>query len=184
MFDKLPAVLTLENCATRPTPDGIAFQGHSSPLSNFYPRVIHDVITGQVYNSAEQMYAHKTALAHHKEEIAEHILREKNPYTIKQLSKGVSIGEEWKKRSLVVLRDVVKQKFDQNEDLRAKLLPNKKKYFYEASNCTYYGVGKSLSEADKITAECVGKKGKAKNEMGKILETLRDDYIRNGTTAD
>ena len=97
MFDKLPAGLTLENCATRPTPDGIAFQGHSSPLSNFYPSVIHDVITGQVYNSAGQMYAHKTALAHHKEAIAEHILREKNPSTIKQLSKGLSIGEEWKK---------------------------------------------------------------------------------------
>ena len=85
MFDKLPAGLTLENCATRPTPDGIAFQGHSAPLSNFYPCVIHDATTGQVYNSAEQMYAHKTALAHHNKAIAEHILREKNPYTIKQL---------------------------------------------------------------------------------------------------
>ena len=184
MFDKLPAGLTLEYCATRSTPDGIAFQGHSAPLSNFYPRVIHDATTGQVYNSAEQMYAHKTALAHHNKAIAEHILREKNPYTIQQLSKGVTIDEEWKKRSLVVLRDVVKQKLDQNKDLRAKLLLNKKRYFYEASYCTYYGVGKPVSEADNITVECVGKKGKAKNERGKILESLRDDYIRNGTTAD
>ena len=35
-FCELPKGITLEECSTRETPDGVCFQGHCSPLSNFY----------------------------------------------------------------------------------------------------------------------------------------------------
>ena len=35
-FCELPKGITLEECSTRETPDRVCFQGHCSPLSNFY----------------------------------------------------------------------------------------------------------------------------------------------------
>ena len=172
-FDNLPYDLTLESSSTMETPDGTAFQGHTSPLSNFYPIRLEDS-QGRKAQSAEQLYAmHMAEECRCSAAVQKQVTREMNPYELKNLTRQIQKTASWKERSTQVLAEVVELKFTSHPSLMAKLQGCKKEHFYEATRDPVFGCGFLLSQAKDITIDKVKPHS---NVMGKILSDIRNKY--------
>lgn len=81
------------------------------------------------------------------------------PSTAKKKGRNVKLRHDWEKVKDDIMYQVVKAKFEQNEDLKEKLLNTEDEYLEEGNtwNDTYWGV-------------C---RGRGKNMLGKILMRVR-----------
>lgn len=174
-FDKIkPASINPERAATREFSWGTAFQGHNAPMSNFHPAPIRNIDDTKTYVSAEQYYTALMAKHHGLKDLQEQIEKSENPYHVKAMARSITRDAEWNAKCDAVLAGIVRRKFDQNQNLKDKLMAYKGDRFIECTKCPKWGSGYFLEDAHKGETNLQG----YKNRMGAILKNLREEYRR------
>lgn len=166
-LDLLPSNISVEKAKSRTSEADIYFQGEHSPFSNFFPATFTDD-EGFIYHSAEQAFQHKKAKAHAKHKIANKILKTRNPYEVKRLSKKVPTSQEWKNGEDTLMEQIVTNKFEQNDALAAQLILTDKRQLHEASSDPKWGTGAELSSKALLQGDWTGQ-----DKLGMILESVR-----------
>ena len=102
------------------------------------------------------------------------ILKTEDPQECMRLGNKLGENAEWTRDCVTYLRPILKEKFDQNPELKAKLIVVKG-HFYEATTHPVFGAGLTLTQSHKICKEntTVG------NKLDEELDSLRDYYIRS-----
>lgn len=166
-MDLLPNELSLEKIRTRRRGDGIAFQGETSCLSNFFPCEL--TLFNQTFNCSEQAYQYMKCITCKKEETAHKIMLLSSPRDIKQKGDKTDSNPNWESIKLEKMEEIVTQKFLQNPDLREKLCDTGNYPLYEATSNLYWGCGLRLNSRLWTSGMIPGK-----NHMGVILANVRD----------
>lgn len=138
------------------------FRGEFFYLSNFSDYSFTDN-NGRRWKTVEHYYqSEKTNDP--KEKLL--IQNAKTPEIAKKLGRKVKLKKEWDNIKVDVMRNALKFKFNQNKDIRDKLIGTDGYYLIEGNdwNDTFWG------EVN----------GKGLNVLGKLLMELRDYYIRGG----
>lgn len=123
-------------------------------LSNFYKcKVTYNGIT---YENSEAAFQAQKDLSR-SEEFASLC-----PGKAKKLGKQVNLRKDWEKVKIGIMYDLLKCKFDQNPELKEKLLETGDRLLIESNNHhdTFWGVCKE----------------KGQNNLGKLLMRLRKSY--------
>ena len=148
------------------------FEGKLSPFSNMFPS--HFEIGGKHFLCVEQYYTYKKALFAKNEDIADKILREKDPVKMKRYGKAAKVNHKvWlSDGAKPAMEEALMAKFQQNPELR-KILMNTKGYCL--AECSRYdtvwgtGVGLNSQEAENSTT------WKGHNLLGTLLNQTRDN---------
>lgn len=107
--------------------------------------------------------------------MAEDMRAMKNPYQVKKLGSELPIGKIWKQQADQLMNDLIQAKFDQNENLREKLLDVPYRKFYEMTGNRLWARGRRINKTDqKINVESL--KG-GKNLVGQALNRVKNVYI-------
>lgn len=142
------------------TPEITSFSGKYQFLSNFYPCTIQMNILGETFvfmNAEAAFQAHKCV---NPDEIKQ--FTEMTGKQAKRAGRKVKLRSDWENVKDKIMEDVVNAKFDQNSDLREKLVATNNRPLIEGNtwNDRYWGV-------------C---KGRGQNKLGDILMKCRSNY--------
>lgn len=131
-----------------------SFRDEYSFLSNFY--ICNVTYDGFTYTSSESAFQGQKDLSR-REEFTKY-----SPLMSKKIGKRVKLRSDWEEIKLSLMEEIVRCKFDQNPDLKEKLLSTGDRLLIEGNTWGdyYWGV-------------C---KGKGENHLGKILMKLRKEY--------
>lgn len=144
----------------------------NSYLSNWYPCTFE--INGIQYNCVEQFMMACKANIFGDTQTLERVMSSTNPSEQKRLGKQVlgfsdEVWDTWKER--VVFQGCL-AKFDQNLDLKSKLLSTKGKKLVEASPYDkIWGIGISEDDPKRFDESKWGQ-----NLLGKVLMKVREQY--------
>ena len=171
-----PRGITFEAARTRATPDGLAYTGPHSPLSNLCPCRLTSVDGSKVYSSVEHWYAFDCPTVHGNNKVLERLKTETNQYEIKQIHATIKPKkQEWLDSQHQRLMHMVRTKFQSHDHLKAKLIATKPKgYLYEATLDEHWGCGKPIHDVMNITQQTI----KGKNEMGEMLMKIRAELLQ------
>lgn len=141
------------------------FFGDYRFLSNFWGcRIAYE---GVVYPSTEHAYqAAKTLDEDERADILFYLdekgkVHQTTAAQAKEAGKHVTLRPDWEDVKISIMTKLVRQKFEQDDELRAKLLATGDAYLEETN---HWG--------DKFWGVC---KGVGRNELGKLLMRIRDD---------
>ena len=164
-IQKIP--LSLDTIGMKQSDKYLLFKGQYSSLSNLYPCTLE--LDGVTYNSAEQLYQYKKAIALGKNQVADKIIQSQTPYEAMKEGKTVDAPEEWVVSTGVeIMKDVAAIKYSQNASFRSCLHANKSRCFVEATRSKIWGSGVDLSSPKALHhGEWTGK-----NLLGNILNAL------------
>jgi ribA/ribD-fused uncharacterized protein len=138
----------------------VSFTGKFRFLSNFHPCKL--VFDGIEYPSAEHAYvASKTSDIVQRYAIAEM----EHPGEVKRLGRKLKIRSDWEKVKVPIMKAIVQAKFDQNPDLMDLLKETRSNELIEGNTWGDRFWGQSPL-------------GDGRNELGKILMSIRDDITR------
>lgn len=139
-----------------------SFRGEYFFLSNFYEAPVeYDGITYQSNEAAYQ--AQKCADKKDREQFAD-----ASPGDAKRLGRKVHLRPDWEDVKVSIMRDIVTAKFEQNPDLRERLMHLKNIYLEEGNTW-----------GDRIWGVTYDEKGKhGQNLLGQILMDVRDEFIK------
>jgi ribA/ribD-fused uncharacterized protein len=151
------------------------FWGSDSVFSNFYQNkdgypIIAD--QGLLFKTSEHYYMWRKAMAFKDFVIADRILKAQTPRDAKALGRQVKGFDEavWTPICYQVMKDALKLKFGQNDDLKVILLGTRGKILVEASPYDQiWGIG--LAESDELAQNEATWKGQ--NLLGKCLDEVR-----------
>ena len=104
------------------------------------------------------------------------ILSEQNPVRQKKLGKKINgcSDEKWQHFCDDIMLKGLLEKFEQNNDLRAKLLETYPRKLFESTEFdTYWGTGLPLSSKHCLNSS----KHCGKNKMGELLHFVRNKYV-------
>jgi ribA/ribD-fused uncharacterized protein len=138
------------------------FRGANRYLSNFWECNV--TYQGFRYYSTEHAYQAQKAK---NEETKKYIAYLPTPAEAKRYGKKISIRDDWEDVKLKIMEDLVRIKFNENEDLRLKLLETDYMLLIEGNEW-----------GDTFWGFC---RGKGENHLGKILMKVRDE-LRNEQT--
>jgi len=139
-----------------------SFRGEFSYLSNFSPYGFTDE-NGKRWKTSEHYF--QAAKTRDPKEIL--LIQNANtPSDAKKLSRKVTLIKEWDHIKVDVMRKALKMKFDQNKDIRDKLISTYDCPLIEGNTWgdTFWG------EVN----------GRGLNILGKLLMELRDYYMKQG----
>lgn len=137
-----------------------SFSGEYRFLSNFWKAPVE--YEGILYPSSEHAYqAAKTLNKDLRGAFAEIT----SPAEVKRLGQTIAPRPDWDDVKINVMRDIVTAKFEQNPDLMKMLMATKAHDLIEGNTW-----------GDTFWGECP--LGKGRNELGKILMSIRDDIMR------
>ena len=133
------------------------FRGKYYFLSNFSDSKI--TINGLIFQNGEAAFHSFKDINRQSEFI------NLDPSTAKKKGRNVKLRGDWERVKDDIMYKVIRAKFEQNEDLKIKLLNTKDEYLEEGNtwNDIYWGV-------------C---RGRGKNTLGKILMKVRDELNTN-----
>ena len=149
-------------------------------FSNWYRRPF--VIDGVQYPHVEQYMMSQKAKLFHDEVRYAAILRTENPNDCKKLGKQVTPFDPktWDGAKYEIVKTGNRAKFEQNPDLKEKLLATGTAILAEASpRDKSWGIGKTA----KTAAETDPSAWPGQNLLGKILMELREEFAASPTTA-
>lgn len=149
-------------------------------FSNWYRRPF--VIDGVQYPHVEQYMMSQKARLFQDDVRYAAILRTENPNDCKKLGKQVTPFDPkaWDAVKYEIVKAGNRAKFEQNPDLKAKLLATGTAILAEASpRDKIWGIGKTARTA----AEVDPSEWPGKNLLGKILMELREEFAAHPTTA-
>ena len=130
-------------------------------LSNYYEIPVE--YKGLHYLSSEAAYQAQKCIS----ESEMHQFTTLTPDESKKLGKRIQIREDWNDVKVTIMREIVRNKFNQHEDLKKKLIATGNTILEEGNtwNDTFWGI--SL------------KTGIGCNHLGKILMDLRTEFINS-----
>lgn len=139
-----------------------SFRGEYRFLSNFYLASFVDKggnrwATSEHYYQAQKVWMTGDAMGKIK------VMNAKSPGDAKRLGEGIK-PDNWYDLSLDVMREALRYKFDQNEDIKQKLLDTGDAILIEGNTW-----------GDDFWGQV---KGKGLNMLGKLLMELRNEYRR------
>ena len=70
------------------------------------------------------------------------------------------------------MRKIVRAKFDQNDDLKIKLVATGNVHLHEATRDLYWGTGATLFTRRPAEGKWLGR-----DKLGKLLDAIRDEYF-------
>ena len=137
------------------------FRGTYAFLSNFYEAPM--VFQGISYRNAEAAFQAQKCLT----DDAKWEFSELPPTKAKHKGRRVALRPDWENVEVVLMEEVVRTKFTENEVLKALLLATGDAELQEGNtwNDTFWGVS--------------SKTGKGKNTLGKILMKVRGELQQN-----
>ena len=137
----------------------ISFTGPNFFLSNFYPCEVG--FEGKIYKSSEHAYiAAKTT----DENIRSYVAAQPNPGAAKKIGRSIKLRENWDDLRIQYMRIILENKFG-DYYLRERLNATKE---CELIECNTWG--------DKFWGQ--SPIGNGRNELGKLLMSIRDDITR------
>ncbi len=146
----------------------VLFGGKHSPLSNWFKTSI--TINKQNFNSVEQFYVFNKAKFAKDDDTAERVLKMDEPREMKKLSKKIRVHREaWITRGEELIKEGVKEKFKQNQDLRKHLMSTAGSVLVEATWDRVWGSGIPLYKKESQDPT----KWKGANQLGKMLAEIR-----------
>ena len=166
-LNTLPHGLSLEKAKIVEVQDGFAFQSHHAFLSNLYPARI--TYKGATYPTVEHLYHAVCAEFHEQHDLARNIRTTKDPYLAKRLAQKIQTKREWNNCKVAQMEKFVNLKFEQNNELKDKLLVTKG-HLYEATLDQVFGCGYTLAQRQQIRQGNI----KGQNQLGCMLESIRD----------
>jgi ribA/ribD-fused uncharacterized protein len=155
------------------TEGGYAFF-YNGPFSNWFPAEF--TIDGIKYNCGEQYMMHVKALFFKDKETAKKIMQESRPAKQKELGRSVKNYNDntWSKVRYELVKNGLKEKFNQNKNLKKFLLSYRQFIIVEASPFDrIWGIGYD----DRCAINNVGNWGE--NLLGKILTELANENGKN-----
>lgn len=136
------------------------FDGSYRFLSNFYVSITS--IDLKTWKTIEHYYQSQKS----KNPIIQEIVRNlETAYLAKQYGKTITLRDDWDDIKLKIMEKAVRAKFDQNYDLRERLLKTGDAQLIEGNywGDVYWGVCKGVGE----------------NNLGKILMKIRNEYTKS-----
>jgi ribA/ribD-fused uncharacterized protein len=170
-LDKLPPDFQPAHFATVTKDKSVLFHGKDSFLSNFHPAPFE--LDGESYTGSEQFFQYKKAVRIGDKDVASKILSTDNPIEQMRLGRKLLYTEDqWNDEAAEQHMEVaVKAKFQQNPELKKKLLETGQKMLIECNvHDSYWGNGRSLYDKDAKEQT----KWKGKNKMGEVLCRVRE----------
>ena len=163
----------MENVKIVRVADGLAFQSHHAFMSNMYPCEIK--VNDITYKSAEHFYSADLARYHSRNDLIQPIVEAQDGYAAKRIVRNIKLAENWQEEKIKTMRKIIEMKFEQNDNLRDRLLGTKG-YLYEATKSDLdFACGYTLSQAKEIKKDSL----KGKNLLGSILCEYRDNIKGN-----
>ncbi len=163
----LPEMLRPENLATRKNGDYTLFWRKESFLSNFHPSPF--MAEGIEYSCVEQYYKAKMAMMFKDEEAHRRIMKSGDPAQMKRIPIKNFDPQLWSNSCLETMEEGLYSKFDQNPNLRDKLLQTAPTMLVEASPYDrFWGIGHSMNDPKVNDNENWGL-----NHLGKLLVKIR-----------
>ena len=170
---RLPVDITLEAAYTREIDNSIYFNSEHVFLSNCSPCSI--TLPDTTCSSLEQAYFYTMAKELGNLKIAQMILETHLPSEIKKLGAKLVATIEWNRKSPQVMFDLLTIKFQQNPDLKEKLLATGDKKLVESTQSKFWGCGLTIPMIDRQMKEHGQVKSTGKNTLGEQLEGVRRD---------
>lgn len=166
----LPENCRPENAKSRQFDNNMSLAFHSEHVfcSNMFSAMF--VYKGQLYTSAEQAYQATKATEAGYKKLAADMLGFANPYYTKSVGGNIPTPEGWNEKAENVMREIIREKFKQNEDLAEKLAQSPCIDFYEMTLDRKWGTGSRLPH---VTKEINSKTFKGDNLVGHILRDIK-----------
>lgn len=159
------------------------FYTYKNTFSNHFPTKFSH--KGIEYNSTEHFLFYRRAEEMGQNSMADEILRSKKAATAKKIGENVYWDNKkfgpWEKFASDILRQANELKYQQNDDLRAKLFETAPKRLVEASpyDLTW---GAGMSESNLLIHNPATWKGR--NLFGDLLTKLRDEMMARETPVE
>jgi ribA/ribD-fused uncharacterized protein len=135
-----------------------SFKGENFYLSNFYPcEILFEEIN---FPSSEHIYVAQKTL---DLEIRKKIALVEGAGKVKRIGRSLVLRDDWDDVKLDIMKKIINAKFDQNPDIKEKLINTKDSLLIEGN---YWG--------DTYWGQCPI--GKGQNNLGKILMEYRDRH--------
>lgn len=166
----LPIGIRPEDLKTRTEGNRIGFMSEESYLSNFYSCYV--TVDGYTFPTAEHAIQYKKSLVCGREDVGVQVKQNMKANEVKMLGDKILLDKEWEKCKVGLVKCIVKQKFDENEELKAKLLNTAGFKLEEASRDRFWGTGVPVYSREFKKPTYSGK-----NVMGVILEEIRDEEL-------
>ncbi len=134
------------------------FQGKYRWLSNFWPCTVY--LEGLKFNHVEGAYvAAKTTDI----KIRQYIQLLEKPNDCKRYGRKIKIRNDWEGIKILIMEDLIRQKFTRNMELQQKLLETGDMIIQEGNTWgdTFWGIDL--------------KTGKGQNHLGKIIMKIRNE---------
>lgn len=176
MLDELPENIRPEKVRIRSTKNkGLAFFSEWAYLSNMHRAPF--MYDGKRFTSAEQCFQVEKAAFHKRWTTANKIIVTDDAYKCKKEGDKVETNNEWLGAREAVMKNVVRQKFVQNEVLLKKLVDTGKARLYEAvAGGSIWSINSSFYAKATYDETATGP-----NALGRILEDLRGEFtVNNG----
>ena len=176
----LPDGLSVLDVTTKSNEDTIAFFGELNPFSNFHG--CNFMCDGQNFHSSEQYIQWKKAELFGDTISMDHILNSEDALESKTIARDIKDynRQHWNDRAESLCYEGIKQKFEQNTQLKEILLATDNKILVEASYDDVWGTGIPLSNIDCLTPS----KWKTQGILGRILVHIRNSYLDNSKLSE
>ena len=159
--------------STRPPPNEkirLTKAGPTAYLSNLSPAEF--TFDDTPYKSSEQGIQHLNATHHLEFELAETIMKTTNAWRIKSLTENITKDAEWERMEPHKLYELNREKYDQNPELKERLIATAPHRLIEASTSKKWGGGAPFDDEIYDKGIVPGH-----NKFGDSLTVLRDEYI-------
>ena len=125
------------------------------------------------FKSAEHLFTALMAFHHNRRDLLPFILKARDGYDAKRIARRIKTDEAWDTDKIEIVKRVIKLKFDQDDNLRDRLL-NLKGHLYEATKDVTFACGLVLSQLDQITKDSIP----GKNILGDQICEYRDNILK------
>lgn len=168
----LPDQCTPQWVKSRKTSDGtgLCYFSEHTYCSNFAPATIRH--NGCLYTSVEHAYQILKVKDAGYSELAAEMTGMTDPYKIKALGDGITPSKEWKNVEEQIMEELIRNKFQQNEKLRKKLLGDRYSSYYEMTHDTRWATRTRITAStDKIDVASL----KGDNLQGQIVTRIKSE---------
>lgn len=151
------------------TKGNLTFAGEYAYLSNMFRCSFK--LDGVQYTSGEQCTQFTKARFLNKEHAAQRILSTNDPFECKRLGDELERTPAWTQVQETKILEIQRAKFEQNSDLKQRLIETGNVKLIEATVGKFWGINGSIH-----SKAALDESGNGKNKFGQILMALRLEY--------
>lgn len=130
---------------------------------------------GKLFRSLEHAFQYTKLIDAGYAELAEESRGMRNPHHVRLLGNSIQTPKKWRKRAVNLMDELIQLKFDQNPDLKDKLMELPHRKFYEMTRDKLWATGRRITKTDRVI-EVTSLEG-GKNVVGKAITRVKNGYI-------